>query len=106
MSILFSFLFIALAFCLIAAFLAALAVGIGFVLTACVPALQLGHAIIAGAIVAPATLYYFRRLLNAINDMSEGENEDGIPDDHPVVVLPKDFLYRFPGRSKTRKKRK
>ncbi len=104
MGILLLFLFMALAFFVIAAFLASLAVGIGFLLTAWVPTLQLGHAVIAGAVVAPATLYFFLRLINATNRMSD--EDDGISGDHPVLVLPKDFLHSLPGRSRSKRKRK
>jgi urea transporter len=106
MRILIPFLIITFVFCLIAVFLTGLAVGIGFLLAVCIPALQLGHAIMVGAVVGPATLYFFRRVMNALTDMSESEDENGILGDRPVVVLPKDFIYHFPGRSKTRKNRK
>jgi membrane protein implicated in regulation of membrane protease activity len=95
---------LALGFCLIAAFLCAVAVGIGFLLAACIPSLQLGHGIIAGAIVAVATLYFLRRLLKAAANYPD--DDEGIPDDHPVIVLPKDFLHRGPRKSKPKGKRK
>ena len=104
MVVLLTLLVMVLAFCLIAGFLMALALGIGLLLKACVPTLQLGHAVIAGAVVGPATLYFFRRLMNAINSMPD--DDDGIPDDHPVLVLPRDFLHRLPGRSKPKRKKK
>ena len=94
---------IALAFCLIAAFLAVLAVGIGFLFTACVPALQLGHGIIAGAVVAAAALSFFCRALSAVS--SQTDDDDGIPEDHPVLVLPKHFLHGRPRRTRSGGKR-
>ena len=60
MVVLLTLLVMVLAFCLIAGFLMALALGIGLLLKACVPTLQLGHAVIAGAVVGPATLYFLR----------------------------------------------
>ncbi len=91
---------VTLAFCVIAAFLSAVAVGIGFLLMACVPALQLGHAIIAGSVVATASLYFFLRLVNAATNHPDDD------EDHAVLVLPKDFLHRRPRRSKPKRKRK
>ncbi len=92
---------VALAFCVIAAFLSAVAVGIGFLLVACVPALQLGHAFIAGSIVATASLYFFLRLINAATNYPDDD------EDHPVLVIPKDFLHhRRSRRSKPKGKRK
>jgi len=98
------FLLMALTFCLIAAFLAALAVGIGFLLTVCVPTLQLGHAIIAGAVVAAAAVYFFRIFMKAVNNHTD--DDDTVPDTPPVVVLPRDFIPRRPRRPKPRGKGK
>jgi hypothetical protein len=102
MVVLLTLLVIALVFCLIAGFLGGLAVGIGFLLKACVPVLQLGHAIIAGCVIAVTTVYFCGRLISRVGS----EADDGTPDDHPVFVLPKDFFRHLPGGSKPRRKRK
>jgi len=94
----------ALAYCAIIVILSAVAVGIGFLLTMCVPSLQLGHAIVAGAVIASAALYFFRRLMSAATNYQD--DVDGIPEDHPVIVLPKEFLNRRQPRSKSKRKRK
>ena len=104
MRILLIFLVIAMTFCVIAALLSAVAVGIGFLLATCVPSLQLSHGIIAGAIVAASTLYFFFRLVNTIPNYSD--SDEGIPDDHSIFVMPKDFLHRSQKRSKSKGKRK
>lgn len=97
---------LAFSFCLIAVFLSAFAVGIGFILAKCkcVSGLQQGDVIIAGSIIASATLYFFCRLLNAAANYKD--DDESIPDEHPVLVLPKDFLRRSPWSSKSKGKRK
>ncbi len=93
-----------LAFCVIAAFLSTVAVGIGFLLSVCIPSLQLGHGIIAGAIITAAALYFLSQLISAVNDFQD--DEEGLTDEPPVLVLPNDFLQRSTRRSKPKGKKK
>ena len=99
-----TFLVFALTFCLIAGFVAGLGVGIGFLLKACISSLDLGHAIIAGCITAFAAVYFFRSFMHAVQ--SHTDDEDGIPDDDPVVVLPKDLLDHLQRSARPRRRRR
>lgn len=94
----------AITFCVIAALLSAAAVGIGFLLAACVPSLQLAHGIIAGAILASSTLYFFFRLVNAAPNYPDSDED--IPNDNSIFVMPKDFLHQSQKRSKSKGKKK
>ena len=98
------FLIMALAFCVISLFLSAVAVGIGFLLAACVTGLQLGSGIIAGAVIGAASLFFIWRLFVAAAKYQDDDN--GLPDDHPGLVFPRDFLHRSLRRSKPREKKK
>lgn len=91
-------------FCLIVGFLSAVAVGIGFLLAACIPGLELGHAIIAGSVIAAATLYIYRQMMNAVPDRKEDEEDVAI--DEPVVVLPKSFFRHGSWNPKSKGKKK
>jgi hypothetical protein len=104
MRILLTLLVMAITFRVLAGLLSAVAVGLGFLLAACVPSLQLAHGIIAGAILATSTLYFFFRLVNAAPNYAD--SDEGIPYNHSVFVLPKDFLHRSQKRSKSKGKRK
>jgi len=103
MVLLSALLVLALIFCVIAAFLSFVAVGIGFLLAMCVPGLQFGHGIITGSIIAAATLYFLRRVLLALANHSD--DDEGIPKDHPVLVLPKHFLHRGSPRARGKGKK-
>ena len=88
---------LAVMFCLVAGFLTAVGFGIGFLITSCTSSIEPGPAFIAGCITATASTFFLIKLLGAVQlDM----NDDEIPDDHPVLVLPKDFISHLPGRSR------
>jgi len=91
-------------FCLIAGALTVVGAGIGLLITSCASSIEPGHAFIAGCIIAAASTFFLLKLLRLFQrDMNDDED---IPDDHPVLVLPKDFINHIPGRSRSRKKQK
>jgi len=99
-------LFMILVFFVVVAFLSALAVGIGLLLTMCVPSLQLGHGIISGAIVATAALSFFLWFFNAGSRKSIDDDDEDISEPQPVFVIPRDFSSARPHRAKSKKKKK
>jgi len=104
MKTIFVILILAVMFCLIAGFLTAVGFGIGFLITACTSSIEPGQAFIAGCIIATASTFFLLKLLRSVQrDMNDDED---IPDDHPVLVLPRDFISHLPGRSRSRKKQK
>jgi hypothetical protein len=99
-----TFLVMGLIFCTIAAILSAVAVGIGFLLALCVPPLQLGHAIVAGSVVAAATMHFFIRLMNTAT--SPSIHDEDIDEGDIILIDPKRFLHRVPRSSKSKGKKK
>ena len=103
-------------FCLIAGFIAAVGLGIGYLITLGASSIEFGHAFIAGSIVAAATTFIFLELLRAIHrkmyyegyededdEDDDDDDDEEFPDVAPVVVLPKDFIKRLPGKPGSRK---
>jgi len=97
-------LFMILVFLILAAFLCAVAIGFGFLLTMWVASLQLGHGIITGAVVSTGALYIFLWVLNTGNP-SIDDDEDG-SEPQPIFVVPRDFSPYRSQRAKSQKKRK
>ncbi len=93
-------LILALVFCVFSVFALAGAVGLGLLLTVCVPGLGLGDAVVAGSVVTVFALYYLVEFLRY------GAAGDDIPYDEPLFLFPSDFFYRRPRKPKTRRKKK
>ena len=92
-----------LAVCVIAAILGGLSMAIGLVLTVCIDGLQLGHAVIAGSIIAVATVDFLRRLVTEID--SATDSDDDIGHEEAVLVLPRDIVRHLRGGSKSKRRR-
>jgi hypothetical protein len=112
-------------FCFIAGFIAAVGLGIGFLITLGTSSIAFGHAFIAGSIVAAATTFIFLELLRAIHrkmsyegyesvgyednddeDDDDDDDDEEFPDEDPVLVVPKGFIKRLPGKPGSRKNKK
>ena len=112
MKLLLLLLVMATTFCVMAALLSAAAVGIGFFLAAYVPGLQLAHGIIAGAVLASSTLYFFLRLVNAVFNYSNSDediypdSDEDIQDEHSILLMPKNFPHQSQKKSKSKRKKK
>jgi hypothetical protein len=91
-------------FCVIAALLTAVAVGIGFLLAALISGLELGHGIIAGAVVVAAALYFLIKLMSAVRDYRD-DDEDVLVDDS-IVVLKKNLFQSRTWKPKHQSKKK
>jgi hypothetical protein len=102
MEIILPILLMILVFLVVATFLAALTIGIGFLLTMCVASLQLGHGVITGAIVTAAALYFFLRFYSVVNNISDDDEDISAP----VFVIPKDFSLHRPQSTKSKRKKK
>jgi hypothetical protein len=60
--------------------------------------------LLSGQTEGAQRLYFLSQLLSAVNDFQD--DEEGLPDEPPVLVLPNDFLQRSTRRSKPKGKKK
>ena len=89
-------------FLLIGTIVISIGIGIGFILSKLIPDLEIGMAILSGAIFSIGIIDFFARLLSSLGDKDDNENEDIEFDDQPYIVFPQK-LWKVP---KTRKKQR
>ncbi len=96
--------FLLLCLCIIGAIVIGLGVGIGYGLSALIPGLDLGFALVAGAIFAIGVLDLFLRYLSALSRTKPTSSDDVVMDD-PLVVVPRSFFQPRPAGKKRKKSR-
>lgn len=104
MKILVAFVSMSIVFGFVVALFAGLAVGLGFLLAASVPGLELGHAIVAAAVIVVAAAHLFAKLMHLVG--SKRDREDALSDEEPIIFFPRDLVENLPGKAKSKGKRK
>ena len=93
-----------LVFFLVMILLAGLGVGLGFLLTVCIPSLPLGHAVVSGTIIAVAVVFLFRTTIGKTSNEDPPESE--FLDDEEVEILAKEIFRQRSGGTGRRGHRK
>ena len=98
--------YILLTLAILGTILIGLGVGIGYLLWAILPGIELGMAIVAGAVFAVGLLDLFRRLMASMKKQQKDSEAEAALGDKPLVVMPRSLLERTPsGRTKRRRPR-
>jgi membrane protein implicated in regulation of membrane protease activity len=98
--------YILLVLAILGTILIGLGVGIGYLLWAILPGIDLGMAIVAGAVFAVGLLDLFRRLVVSMKKQQEDSEAEAALGDEPLVVMPRSLLERTPsGRTKRKRPR-
>jgi hypothetical protein len=80
-----------------------LGLALGYGLRAVIPGLDTGWAIVAGAVFATGIVDMTARLLLAVHDMKESDEQEEVPTHAPWVTIPRSFLPPT-GRKRGRKR--
>ncbi len=92
-------------FCLVAVPVLGLGIGLGYALKAVIPGLDLGWAIVAGAVFAVGIIDMAARFLRATREMKRPDEEEDVTTDEPWIVFPRSFFPPAVSRRRGRKKR-
>jgi hypothetical protein len=92
-----------LIFAAIGAILIGLGVGVGYLLHALIPGLQIDLAIVAGAVFAVGLIDLFMRFLQAFRNTANELNEDAAFVDEPFVAIPPGWFRLHRSGRKTRR---
>jgi hypothetical protein len=91
-------------FCVVAIPVIGLGLALGYGLRAVIPGLDLGWAIVAGAVFATGIVDMAARLLLATREREPPSDEDDILADEPWIRIPRSFLLPEVPRKRRKKK--
>jgi hypothetical protein len=97
---------LAMIFCIVAVPVIGLGIGLGYALKALIPGLDLGWAIVAGAVFAVGIVDMTARFLLAVRKTRQDAEEEESAGDEPWIRIPRSFLYPEPPTPKRRTRRR
>ena len=92
-------------FCVVAVPVIGLGLALGYLLRAVIPGLDLGWAIVAGAVFATGIVDMTARFLLAIRERERTAGEEDLMADEPWLVVPRSF-FPLMGPKRDKRKRK